>query len=159
MVKTEEKMRISDYVASYLLELLSKENGEIEIQRNELANSLGCVPSQINYVLSSRFTPEQGYIVESHRGEGGYIRIIRRFVLSSDVIMHLVNSIGDEIDYESIYMIVSNLTAENVIDNKISHLILAATSNQTLSRVSNDQKDITRASIFKNMLLAAVDKE
>lgn len=66
-------MRISDSVANYILQMLNDENGIAEIQRNELANTLGCVPSQINYVITSRFTPEQGYIVESRRGGGGYV--------------------------------------------------------------------------------------
>ena len=66
-------MRISDSVANYILELLNQAGGIAEIQRNELAGLLGCVPSQINYVLTSRFTPEQGYMVESRRGGGGYI--------------------------------------------------------------------------------------
>ena len=70
-------MRISDYVANYILELLNEDNGCAEIRRNELANTLGCVPSQINYVLTSRFTPEKGYMVKSIRGSGGSIRITR----------------------------------------------------------------------------------
>ena len=68
-------MRISDSVANYILQLLQETNGTAEIQRNELASYLGCVPSQINYVITSRFTPEQGYLVESRRGGGGYTRI------------------------------------------------------------------------------------
>lgn len=91
-------MRISDSVAKYILDLLNQENGTAEIQRNELANYLGCVPSQINYVLTSRFTPEQGYIVESRRGGGGYIRITRMRLSKSDMIMHIVNSVGDSLD-------------------------------------------------------------
>ena len=91
-------MRISDSVANYILQMLNDENGIAEIQRNELANTLGCVPSQINYVITSRFTPEQGYIVESRRGGGGYIRIIRRSMTKSDLIMHIVNSIGPKLD-------------------------------------------------------------
>ena len=72
------KMRISDSVAKYILDLLNQENGTAEIQRNELASYLGCVPSQINYVLTSRFTPEQGYIGRKPDGAGGgYIRITR----------------------------------------------------------------------------------
>ena len=70
-------MRMSDLVAQYILEMLEQQNGSAEIQRNELAGNLGCVPSQINYVITSRFTPEQGYMVESRRGGGGYIRISR----------------------------------------------------------------------------------
>ena len=66
-------MKISDYVANYILELLEENEDEsVEIKRNELANTIGCVPSQINYVITSRFTPEQGYLVESQRGGGGY---------------------------------------------------------------------------------------
>ena len=61
-------MRISDSVANYILQMLNDENGIAEIQRNELANTLGCVPSQINYVITSRFTPEQGYIVDPCSG-------------------------------------------------------------------------------------------
>ena len=64
-------MRMSDLVAQYIIEMLDRENGSAEIQRNELAGNLGCVPSQINYVITSRFTPEKGYIVESRRGGGG----------------------------------------------------------------------------------------
>ncbi|MGN0508698.1 MAG: CtsR family transcriptional regulator, partial [Ruminococcus sp.] len=70
-------MRMSDLVAEYIMQMLDEQNGSAEIQRNELAGNLGCVPSQINYVITSRFTPEQGYIVESRRGGGGYIRISR----------------------------------------------------------------------------------
>ena len=65
-------MRMSDIVARHILDMLELQNGNIEIQRNELAGTLGCVPSQINYVISSRFTPEHGYIIESRRGGGGY---------------------------------------------------------------------------------------
>ena len=83
-------MRISDSVANYILQMLNEEGGIAEIQRNELANTFGCVPSQINYVITSRFTPEQGYIVESRRGGGGYIRITRRRMSKFDMIMHIV---------------------------------------------------------------------
>ena len=102
-------MRISDSVANYILQMLNDENGIAEIQRNELANTLGCVPSQINYVITSRFTPEQGYIVESRRGGGGYIRIIRRSMTKSDLIMHIVNSIGPKLDAASMRAMLRNL--------------------------------------------------
>jgi len=70
-------LNLSELVALRILEMLDAAGGEAEIQRNELASSIGCVPSQINYVITSRFTPEQGYTVESRRGGGGYIRISR----------------------------------------------------------------------------------
>ena len=64
-------MSLSSQITGMILEMLGN-SGTIEIQRNELAQTIGCVPSQINYVIASRFTPEQGYIVESRRGGGGY---------------------------------------------------------------------------------------
>ncbi len=86
-------MSMSNEIAKMILEMLS-DDGETEIQRNEMAQALGCVPSQINYVISSRFTPEQGYIVESRRGGGGYIRITRtKYDSTAAVLMHVVNSI------------------------------------------------------------------
>ena len=91
-------MRLSDRIAQQILSMLEAAQGVAEIQRNELAGSIGCVPSQINYVLTSRFTPEQGYLVESRRGGGGYIRITRINSGRGAAIMHVVNSIGDTLD-------------------------------------------------------------
>ena len=91
-------MRMSDLVAKYITEMLDEQNGSAEIQRNELAGNLGCVPSQINYVITSRFTPEQGYIVESRRGGGGYIRISRVSMDRGTAIMHIINSVGNSLD-------------------------------------------------------------
>ena len=83
-------MRMSDLVAQYIIEMLDRENGSAEIQRNELAGNLGCVPSQINYVITSRFTPEKGYIVESRRGGGGFIRISRVKMDRGTALMHII---------------------------------------------------------------------
>ena len=91
-------MRISDSVANYILQMLNDENGIAEIQRNELANTLGCVPSQINYVLTTRFTPEHGYTVDSRRGGGGYIRITRVSMDRVLLMMHVINAVGASID-------------------------------------------------------------
>ncbi|MCI8553350.1 MAG: CtsR family transcriptional regulator, partial [Clostridiales bacterium] len=92
-------MRLTDEIAAYIYRILEQaEDGYAELQRNELAERLGCVPSQINYVLTSRFTPEQGYLVESRRGGGGYIRVRRiQFGREAALLMHLVNSIGEEL--------------------------------------------------------------
>ena len=92
-------MKISDLITAEILRMLDEsEENKAEIQRNELAGILGCAPSQINYVLSSRFTPEHGYIIESQRGGGGYIRIKRVVMRQSSALMHIINSIGDSID-------------------------------------------------------------
>ena len=86
-------MNLSNAIAQMITEMLS-EQSEIEIQRNVLAQDLGCVPSQINYVLSSRFTPERGYIVESRRGGKGCIRITRVSCDKNTLIMKVIGSIG-----------------------------------------------------------------
>ena len=86
-------MRISDSVANYIMEMLNEADGIAEIQRNELAAMLGCVPSQINYVISTRFSPERGYAVESRRGGGGYIRITRVRRTPQELVMHIINSV------------------------------------------------------------------
>ena len=90
-------MNLSNAIAQMISEMLD-EKSEIEIQRNILAQNLGCVPSQINYVLSSRFTPERGYIVESRRGGGGFIKITRVTYDKDTLLMKVVSSIGESID-------------------------------------------------------------
>ncbi len=146
-------MRISDHVANYILQLLNEENGIVEIQRNELANALGCVPSQINYVITSRFTPEQGYIVESRRGGGGYIRIIRRRMTKFDMIMHVVNAIGQSLDAASARAMLRNLVETGVASESDAHLMTAALSDQSLAAAPKECRDQLRAAMFKNMLL------
>ena len=93
-------MSLSNSIAQMILQMLDQD-GATEIQRNEFAQLMGCVPSQINYVLSSRFTPEQGYIVESRRGGGGYIRIRRVNLDRGVMLMHVINSVGDTLDEQT----------------------------------------------------------
>jgi len=147
-------MRISDSVANYILELLNQAGGIAEIQRNELANFLGCVPSQINYVLTSRFTPEQGFLVESRRGGGGYIRITRLKLSKADMIMHIINGIGDSLDAASARAMLENMVQSTMLDRHSAELIHAALSDKALLAVPKELRDTVRAMICKNMLLA-----
>ena len=89
-------MGITDMIAGFIQEALDDAGGVLEMQRGDLAQRFGCVPSQINYVMSTRFSPEHGYIVESRRGGGGYIRITRVHVDRQTLMMHVINSIGSE---------------------------------------------------------------
>lgn len=146
-------MRISDLVARYITEMLEENDGDAEIRRNELAETLGCVPSQINYVLTSRFTPEQGYIVESRRGGGGYIKITRISMDKQTAVMHLVNSVGSSIDANSAGKIINELYNRNMISEEIAKLMLSAVSERAYSAVSSELRDTLRAAILKNMLL------
>ena len=149
-------MRMSDIVARHILEMLDECDGNAEIQRNELASVLGCVPSQINYVITSRFTPEQGYIVESRRGGGGYIRITRINTSTSTAIMHIVNSIGKRLDKVSAEIMINNMLQRSIINEGTARLLAAAMSERSYIEVPQQSRDFVRASIFKNMLLTLV---
>jgi len=112
-------MGVSDIIAGFIDEMLSDTGGIAELRRAELASRFNCVPSQINYVISTRFSPEHGYIVESRRGGGGYIRIRRIAVESEMLIMHTVNAIGDRVDPNSAAALVANLRQNEAITNDI----------------------------------------
>lgn len=150
-------MSLSNDITRMLLSMLDG-SGETEIQRNELAQTLGCVPSQINYVISSRFTPEQGYIVESRRGGGGYIKITRVKLDNPSMIMHAVNSIGERIDYFTCRAFITNLAHRSLIPAKGAQLMLAALCDNALRPLPPEIRDTVRASILKQMLLA-VDRD
>ena len=146
-------MRMSDLVAQYIMEMLERQDGSAEIQRNELAGNLGCVPSQINYVITSRFTPEQGYIVESRRGGGGYIRISRVKMDKGSALMHIINSVGDSLDKSAAEVMLRNMLQRSLLEMSAAKLIAAALSDRTLRQVEQDKRDALRADLFKNMLL------
>ncbi|MBE6771479.1 MAG: CtsR family transcriptional regulator [Ruminococcaceae bacterium] len=146
-------MSLSNDIARILMEMLEN-NGTTEIQRNELAQSLGCVPSQINYVISSRFTPEQGYIVESRRGGGGYIKITRVNLDRPSLIMHTVNYIGDAIDFATCHANVMNLLHNGAVTAQSAKLLLAATGENALKNLPAPVRDRIRASILKQMLIS-----
>lgn len=146
-------MRMSDLVAQYITQMLDEQNGSAEIQRNELAGNLGCVPSQINYVITSRFTPEQGYIVESRRGGGGYIRISRVKMDRGTAIMHIINSVGSSLDKATAEIMLNNMLGRKMLELQSAKIIATALSDRTLSQIEQDKRDAVRADLFKNMLL------
>ena len=145
-------MRLSDLIEDFIKDLFDDDDDSIEIQRNELAHQFNCVPSQINYVISTRFKPSQGYYVESKRGGGGNIRIKKINNSKSDYIMHIINNIGNELKPNEIDILLSDLLTYNVITEQEAKLLKVATSDNVL-KLSNDIKDEVRARIFKNMLL------
>lgn len=147
-------MRMSDLVAQYILEMLDEQNGCAEIKRNELAGDLGCVPSQINYVITSRFTPEQGYIVESRRGGGGYIRISRVKMDRGTAIMHIINSVGNNLDKAAAEVMLNNMLSQQMLELNTAKVIAAALSDRSLGSAEQEKRDRLRADLFKNMLLA-----
>ena len=146
-------MSMSNSIAQRILQML-EQDGCTEIQRNELAQVMGCVPSQINYVLASRFTPEQGYIVESRRGGGGYIRIRRVSLDRGMVLMHVINCIGDTLDEQTCRAHITNLAYSHILEENVAKLLLAATSDVCFRSLPQGQRDMVRASVLKQLLLA-----
>ncbi len=147
-------MRISDYVANYILGLLEdNEEESVEIKRNELASTIGCVPSQINYVITSRFTPEQGYLVESRRGGGGYIRITRVRYSQESYLMHVMHHIGDALDTQTATSLLHALAQKQAVEPSALKTMAAALSNQAYAAVPQQKRDALRAALFKQMLI------
>ncbi|MCL2248184.1 MAG: CtsR family transcriptional regulator [Oscillospiraceae bacterium] len=149
-------MRVSDVIAGFIDEVLSEAGGTVELQRSELAGRFNCVPSQINYVISTRFSPEHGYIVESRRGGGGYIRIKRVAVEAKLLIMHTINAIGDTLDANTATALIANLRQSKAINDEKAGLILAAISTRALKSARPMERDELRASILKQMLMHSV---
>lgn len=152
-------MGVSDIIAGFINEVLESENGCAELQRSALAQRFKCVPSQINYVISTRFSPEHGYIVESRRGGGGFIRISRVHFDTRQLIAQIVGAIGDEIDLKTTRAYLSNLQSAGLIDEKSEQLMLAALGEGALKCLSAIQRDSVRACIFKQMLLQCLNQE
>ena len=145
-------MRMSDIIEDFIKDLLNDEQEEIEIQRNELAEHFNCVPSQINYVIATRFKPSQGYYVESKRGGGGHITIRKISNSKSEYLMHIIKNIGNELTANEVDVLISDFLSYNLISSKEAKLLKVATSDNVLS-ITKDLKDQVRARIFKNMLL------
>lgn len=149
-------MGISDMIAAFIREELEGTDGVLELQRNDLAQRFHCVPSQINYVMSTRFSPEHGYIVESRRGGGGYIRISRVRVDRPMLLMHFINSIGAEIDGQSAMAIVQNLYETESIKQETAELLQIVLSDAALRSVPRLARDMLRADLMRQVLIHCV---
>jgi len=129
-------------------------DGAIEIQRNELANQFNCVPSQINYVISTRFTTDRGYYVESRRGGGGHVRIKRiNITIPGNYLMHIVSSMGSSISQQSAEVFINNFVDYDVISEREGFIMKAATSDKVIGGIPMPNRDILRATQLKNMIL------
>jgi len=129
------------------------ENGILEIGRNDLADKFGCAPSQINYVLSTRFTPYKGYYIESRRGGGGYIKIVQVSMEDEwfgDLIME---TIGDSITKNKAYTVIDTFLDKDMISNREANLMKSAIEDTALGKISLEDRNYMRADILKNMLL------
>ena len=134
--KGGEDLGISDIIAGFIQQELDQAGGALELQRADLAQRFNCVPSQINYVMSTRFSPEHGYIVESRRGGGGYIR--------------------NRLDAASARAIAQNLVQSEAISRELGQALLSATGARALQAAPPDSRDALRADIFKQILIHSV---
>ena len=147
-----ENKSISDIIEAYLKEILG-DSAQIEIRRSEIANHFDVVPSQINYVIKTRFTIQNGYLVKSKRGGGGYIRIERVNLLDNiDVLNSLIQTIGDSIRERDAFAIVQTLYDEKVITQREGDLMLVALAKQTLDVGETDIEARLRARVLISLL-------
>jgi transcriptional regulator CtsR len=143
---------LADEIEAFLKRLL-RESGTIEIQRAVLASKFNCAPSQINYVMTTRFTPVHGYVVESRRGGGGYLRIVRLNMEKAEALHTLVQRIGQRLTQEDALAILSFLRERRLVTEREASLMAAALSQENLA-MDPPYAERTRANILKAMLVA-----
>jgi len=149
--------RLSDIIECIIKQMIEDNNGSAIISRSMLAEQVNCVPSQITYVLSTRFTNGQGYLVESRRGGGGQIRIARiQRVSTTDYLMHTINSLGSDLSQQQAEVYLQNFLDYDIIPPKAAQLMKAAISDKALAGVEADKKGNVRMDIFKNMLISLI---
>lgn len=150
-MKQLENQNISDLIEEYLKQVLA-EKEKIEIRRSEMAHQFNCVPSQINYVINTRFTLPKGYIVESKRGGGGYIRIMKIRLSDHDQLLALGDEvIGKELSQKDALSLVQKFYEERLITKREGNIMLAAMSKQALEGCSANAESV-RAEIMKTLI-------
>ena len=148
-------MRLSDTIESFIKAMIQEDQPEVELKRNELAEYFHCAPSQINYVLATRFTLDHGYVTSSQRGGGGYIRIVRkRFPDGRITLMHALASVGDAIRAEDARILIVNLVENGIVSPDVGRVMTVAVSD---SEIDPPERDVTRARRLKRMLIALSD--
>lgn len=129
---------ISDSIELFIKEMLSQQEKYVELQRNELAAQFRCAPSQINYVLSTRFTTDHGYRIESRRGGGGYVRIVRINMDKASQLQHLIEQIGDALDEGRTNAVLKSLALQGVMTVREYALLTAMLSGAVLPGQNGD---------------------
>lgn len=149
---------MTDLIEAFIKQQLEQAGGVMEIGRNELASVFNCVPSQINYVITTRFSPQNGYVTESRRGGGGYVRIQKIQLTESNPLMHMIYNVGDSLSVNDLRFMVQNLADYEYISRREAKMILGALSDASLG-VPQPLRDQLRARILKNMLFGIAVKE
>ena len=142
---------ISDVIESFLIDLFGDERS-IYISRNELAQYFNCAPSQINYVLSTRFTVDKGFAIESRRGGGGYVTLVRLSDEDSYVAELVRHSIGDRISFQRVCQILDRLVGDGIISQREKEIAKSMMSDKAILSYDKLSKEVVRAGIFKSFL-------
>lgn len=147
---------LTEQIARIIEQMIEENGGELELQRNKLAGDVGCVPSQINYVITSRFNTGRGYIVESRRGGGGFVKITKvNFDSKNAFLMHLLCAVGEEIDEMSSRGLVLSLYDNSLISQREMGLLNTLLSERALQRAGDSQRRaLVRADLLKSFILA-----
>ena len=144
----------SDHIEAYIKDIL-EQSGMVELQRSQLADTFQVVPSQINYVIKTRFTESRGYLVESKRGGGGYIRIGRiEFSNHHEMLRDLLYSVGEEVSQVVFEDVLRLLFEQDLVTRQEMNLLLAMATD----RVLGDDANLIRANMLRQ-LLQEVDRK
>lgn len=144
---------ISDQIEKFILATLG-DNDSVDIARNSLAEFFSCVPSQINYVLDTRFTIDRGFVVESKRGGSGFVKIRKIKTDDSNSYLNtlLMESVGDELSFKRFSQILDKLVSDKILLQKERELIETALSDDALV-MPFTIRDRVRAKAFKNVII------
>ncbi|GAB6139197.1 CtsR family transcriptional regulator [Halanaerobaculum tunisiense] len=149
---------LSDKIEDYLRKLLA-DHSVIKVCRSNLAQNFDCAPSQINYVLDTRFTQEKGYVIDSQRGGNGYIKITKvKLNSQKDLINHVYKQIGDKINQQTAFNIIDKLDETNLISSYEKNLFKTILHRRTL-KLNVKQRDLVRARLLKGILKSLIRKE
>ncbi len=148
---------LTDQIAQLIEEMLTSGGGSLELRRNEMAQQLGCVPSQISYVITSRFTPERGYIIESRRGGGGCIRIVRKEMTKDEFLSHCFYSIGERLTEAEATAFIEKMLSSGVVTRREASIMAGALLNTAFAALPRSARDVTRANIFRHILLSIMN--
>lgn len=150
---------LSDHIEHFIKDLMSEEDGMAELQRNELAQKFNCAPSQINYVLTTRFSTGRGYVTESRRGGGGYIRVIRVNMERCDYLSQLIErSLSGAINMRQAAELIEGLMQTGAIDKRMKNVMLAAVSDKALG-AAREYRNELRSAVLKEMLTSILLRE
>lgn len=141
-------------IEEFLKAMLSQStDGMLEIGRNDLAIKFDCAPSQINYVLSTRFTPHNGYLIESKRGGNGFIKIIT-IVEEDNYLSYLVKNLSEQMTEANADSLFKDLYNREYLNEDEFLLAKYATSDKALAKIRSDMRNFLRSDIIKNMILS-----